>query len=129
MKKYLIAGVVAVVAFAMAGFAATLNVDGGVIQSGSDDSLTCTSDATVASYRIDDGKSLGVRFAPGTFSGCDDDVSVLVYVYGADGSQVAQGDVNAVVGNAGGSGLSINYRSGPIDPAVIERVQVILESN
>lgn len=129
MKKYLIAGVIAVVAFAMAGFAATLNVDGGIIQSGSDDTLTCTSDVQVASYTIEDGKSTGVRFAPGSFDGCDDDVSVLVYVYGADGTQKAQGDVNAVVGNQTASGLRIKYRGAPIDPAVIERVQVVLESN
>ena len=34
MKKYFIAAMVAIMAFSMAAFAATLNVDGGVVQAG-----------------------------------------------------------------------------------------------
>lgn len=42
MKKYLAAGAVAVIVFAISAFAASLNVDGGVLQAGVDDDLTCT---------------------------------------------------------------------------------------
>lgn len=47
MKKYIAAGGVAVVAFAFAASAASLNVDGGVLQSGIDRDLTCSEDAVI----------------------------------------------------------------------------------
>ena len=47
MKKYLAAAVVAVMVFAFSAFAASLNLDGGVLQAGSDLDLTCTEAATV----------------------------------------------------------------------------------
>ena len=47
MKKYVAAAVVAVMVFAFAAFAASLNVDGGVLQAGVDDDLTCADTANV----------------------------------------------------------------------------------
>lgn len=47
MKKYLIAAAVAVIAFSMAAFAATLNVNGGTVQAGIDTTLACYDDAIV----------------------------------------------------------------------------------
>ena len=47
MKKYLAAAVVAVMVFAFSAFAATLNVDGGTLQSGIDRDLTCAESADV----------------------------------------------------------------------------------
>jgi hypothetical protein len=47
MKKYLIASVVAMMAFAFAAFAASLSVNGGVLQSGVDADLTCAESANV----------------------------------------------------------------------------------
>jgi hypothetical protein len=47
MKKYLIASMVAVVAFAFAAFAAQLNVNAGPLQAGQDNNLKCGDDAVV----------------------------------------------------------------------------------
>lgn len=56
MKKYVVASVVAVMVFAVAAFAASLNVDSGVLQAGVDDDLTCAENATVAySHHSSDG--------------------------------------------------------------------------
>jgi len=49
MKKYLIAGALVLVVFATAAFAASLDLDGGVLQAGQDSDLTCT-DSAVVSY-------------------------------------------------------------------------------
>jgi hypothetical protein len=53
MKKYFIASVVAVMAFASAAFAAQLNVNGGVLQAGVDRDLTCTQGTATVSYQTD----------------------------------------------------------------------------
>jgi hypothetical protein len=47
MKKYFIASVVAIMAFAFAAFAATLNVNGGTLQAGMDTDLACFDDAAL----------------------------------------------------------------------------------
>jgi hypothetical protein len=47
MKRYLIAAAVALAVFAGAAFAATLNVDGGVVQAGQDLTLSCADNAVV----------------------------------------------------------------------------------
>jgi hypothetical protein len=47
MKKYLIAAAVALALFATAAFAASLNVDGTVLQAGQDRDLTCADNAVV----------------------------------------------------------------------------------
>jgi hypothetical protein len=47
MKKYVAAAAVAVMVFAFSAFAASLNVDGGVLQSGIDRDLTCAETAKV----------------------------------------------------------------------------------
>jgi hypothetical protein len=52
MRKYFIASVVAVLAFAFAAFAASLNVDGGVLASGQDNTLTCGNDAVVDNVEV-----------------------------------------------------------------------------
>lgn len=52
MKKYFIASVVAVMAFAFAAFAAQLSVDGGVLASGQDNTLTCGNDAVVDDVKV-----------------------------------------------------------------------------
>lgn len=124
MKKYIIAAVVAVVAFAMAGFAATLTVDGGVIQVGSDDDLTCTDDVSVASYLIEtDGvpSSFGVRFADGSFDGCAEGNTVFVKVFNADDTQI--GRATSTVG-------ANRFRwATPVPAESIERIEVILEGS
>jgi hypothetical protein len=48
MKKYAIAGGAALIAFALAAFAAGLVVNGGVLQAGQDNTLTCTDEADVS---------------------------------------------------------------------------------
>lgn len=60
MKKYAVAGLAALVVFAISAFAARLNVDGGVLQSGVDHDLTCADNAEVtydhhASYELGGG--------------------------------------------------------------------------
>jgi hypothetical protein len=47
MRKYLIAATVALALFATAAFAASLNVDGTVLQAGQDRDLTCADNAVV----------------------------------------------------------------------------------
>lgn len=47
MKKYLIAAAVALGVFATVAFAASLNVDGTVLQAGQDSDLTCADNAVV----------------------------------------------------------------------------------
>jgi hypothetical protein len=47
MKKYIAAGAVAIMVFAFAASAASLSVNGGVLQAGADNDLTCTDDADV----------------------------------------------------------------------------------
>ena len=47
MRKYAIAGLGAVAAFSMSAFAATLVVDGGALQAGVDETLTCTEGASL----------------------------------------------------------------------------------
>lgn len=47
MKKYFLAGVVAMVAFAMAAFAASLNVNAGPLQAGIDPDMVCSDDADI----------------------------------------------------------------------------------
>lgn len=48
MKKYLIASVVAMMAFAFAAFAASLTVNAGTLQAGEDTNLQCAENATIA---------------------------------------------------------------------------------
>jgi hypothetical protein len=48
MRKYLIAGAVAVMVFAFAAFAASLTVNGGTLQAGQTEDLTCTDETNVA---------------------------------------------------------------------------------
>jgi len=130
MKKYLVALGVAVLGFASAAFAATLNLDGGVIQSGKDDDLTCVEDAVVESYVIDKGASIGVRFAPNTFDGCVDGSQLHVYAYNGDDA-IARSTANDPSDGDSGKGTSVRwdgFESGPdVDPADIESVQVVVE--
>lgn len=85
MRKYFIAGVVAMVAFAMAAFAATLTVDGGVIQAGSDEDLTCTTTVTVTNYGVETDDD-SVRFAK--LSGLEPCVGEKVIIQFMDTSDV-----------------------------------------
>lgn len=68
MRKYFIAGVVAMVAFAMAAFAASLTVDGGTLQAGVDRDLTCTSDAATVSYATPNDTDGSMDFLVKTFT-------------------------------------------------------------
>lgn len=53
MKKYLVAGAVAVMVFAFSAMAASLTVDGNVLQAGDNGSdLTCTSDVEVLDWAV-----------------------------------------------------------------------------
>lgn len=88
MKKYFAAGAVAVMVFAFAAFAATLNVDGGVLQLGADRDLTCTDQADVrfTGYETDSSTSQP-GFINVQVSGLDDCGGQELFVEVFDGDQ------------------------------------------
>jgi hypothetical protein len=85
MKKYFIASMVAVMAFAFAAFAASLTVNGGVLQAGSDTDLTCTDRVEVDFVGFEgdavdsNGKRVGGGFTTVTLDGLDDCEGAFVY--------------------------------------------------
>lgn len=58
MKKYLAAAAVAVMVFAFSAFAASLNLDGGVLQAGENTDLTCTDQEVPVRWIIDNNDGL-----------------------------------------------------------------------
>lgn len=127
MKKYFIASGVAVVAFAMAAFAASLNVDGGTIQSGTDNDLKCTDNVEVVAWGVDKGKSAGVRLDAGTLSGCADSVQLHVYALDGNGTPIAR-SISHTVANAGSTLKWETFGQGPMVPIhAIKGFQIVLE--
>jgi hypothetical protein len=92
MRKYLIAAAAALVVFAVSAFAASLNVEGSVLQAGQDRDLTCTESAVVGweTQTVGNGE-FAVKKITVTFgnSGCDGKwayVAVFSYVGPPGGS-------------------------------------------
>jgi hypothetical protein len=73
MKKYLIAAAVALALFATAAFAASLNVDGTVLQAGQDLDLTCADNAVVgwATQTVGNGEFAVNRITVTFDEGCN----------------------------------------------------------
>lgn len=99
MKRYLIAASVALAVFAGAAFAATLNVDGGVLQAGQDTDLTCSDNAVVSySTQTVGGGGFAVNGITVTFDeGCDGNFAYLA-TFSGPGSQNGFG-IKEISGN------------------------------
>ena len=95
MKKYLAAAVVAVMVFAFAAFAASLNVGDSVLAAGQGDVGTCSSDdVPVHSWgaEIDSGETQWVIFDRDDFTDCLDseDHVIFVQVHDEGGTEVGR---------------------------------------
>jgi hypothetical protein len=99
MKRFLIASMAGAVVFAVAfGAAAALNVDGGVIQAGTDDTLTCDADGVhVAGWGLESDTGLVSFVRIGDISSdCSGD-AMFVRLYYDGGSLLASGSADPVV--------------------------------
>src|SRR5690606_8452000 len=88
MKKYFAASAVAIMVFAIAAFAARLNVDAGTLQVGADNDLTCTDGVDVAftGYEGDLPGSVG-GFTGAEITGLEDCEGAEVYLRIFDGDK------------------------------------------
>lgn len=104
MKRYLIAAAVALAVFAGAAFAATLNVDGGVVQAGQDLTLKCADNAAVTygTQTSGDGQfyvnKITVTF-DGACNGYYAYVAPFVYVGPPGGSTQTGFGIDQIAGN------------------------------
>ena len=95
MKKYLAAAVVAVMVFAFSAFAASLTVNGGTIQAGSDMDLRCMDEANVLAwvYRDAPPPTAVESVRIGTVNeDCQDGEVLHLILVDEDGNQVVRGE-------------------------------------
>lgn len=93
MKKYAIAGAVAVSAFAFSAFAASLDVNAGTLQAGEDRDLECADAANVAAWGYDDTNGTNLLSVKIDLVGneCSGGEHLHALLLDADGSQLARG--------------------------------------
>jgi len=132
VKRFLVAIMAGAMVFAVAfAAAATLNVNGGTIQAGEDNSVTCTDTASVAGwgYEADDGMVYNVRiFVANDCAGND----MFVTVTGAGDTTLDNSGAVALTdpGNCTAPGGSICTRvqfDSPLAPADIEDIHIVIE--
>lgn len=94
MKKYLIASVVAMMAFAFAAFAASLIVNAGTLQAGEDRDLECLDEANVAAWGYDDTHATALVYVDIVTVGenCTNDEVMHLILLNSSGSQLARGN-------------------------------------
>jgi hypothetical protein len=136
MKKYFVAAVVAMMAFAFAAFAASLNVDGGVLQAGVYNDLACAAEVEVDFVTSNNGQGFWVGGATLTFKDDNGDTTS-----NCDGEYVALSlmDEKAGVPNVApqqlvfaisadpitGGVASVDWTDGQVSVADVEQVQVL----
>lgn len=105
MRKYFIAGVVGMVAFAMAAFAASLTVNAGTLQAGDDDTLECMDEANVAAWGYNDTDDTILEYVDVVTVGedCDNGEVLHLILLEDDRSQL----------DPGGRGDSVNHPTKP----------------
>lgn len=96
MKKYFIAAVVAMVAFAMAAFAASLTVNAATIQAGEDTDVDCVDEANVAAWGYDDTSSTALKYVTvDTINeDCTNNEVMHLILLDSSGHQLARGDAD-----------------------------------
>jgi hypothetical protein len=132
MKKYLIASVVAVMAFAFAAFAASLNVTAPVLQAGETEAgaLECAGSATVVAwfYNDFDGSVDGVRVALNEGHTCTADEMLHVTPLKADGTWIdgnTRGQIMLDPSTAyAPNKWIVNSSPGPVDAGLIYGVRI-----
>ena len=133
MRKYLVAGMVAVMVFAFAAFAASLNVTANTLQTGETLSgeLECTDGVHVYAWFYNDltGDADGVRLAlldsngePDTGHSCAGD-EIYVTPRAADGGYVENNNIGRATLIADEAEYVVNFNS-PLPAADIESVRV-----
>ena len=92
MKRYLIAALAALVIFPAAAFAASLNVDGSVVQAGTDTDLTCADNAVVGwtTQTVFSGEFAVTRVTVDFDAGCDGNYA-YVAIFSGPGAQTGFG--------------------------------------
>jgi hypothetical protein len=124
MKKYLVASVVAVAVFAMSAFAASLMVDGGVLQAGTGEIGTCTDNIVVTyadPYRDETDtwvvNSLTLDSRNG--DGCGNrDFRAVVTSNGTDLSNTVQGRFS--------NGVAIDVQFEPFNATLADAVDIVV---
>jgi hypothetical protein len=107
MKKYLIAAALALVVFATAAFAASLNVDGTVLQAGQDSDLTCADNAVVGwvTQTVGNGEFAVTRITVTFDEGCDGNYG-YVAVYSSVGPPGGSSQTGFGIGPISGNQVS-----------------------
>lgn len=125
MKRFFIALIAGASVFAIAfAAAATLNVQGGTIQAGTDTSLYCDVDGVQANWGLetDDNTVRSVRIT-GIDAACEGN-ELFVKVRNGTGTLLAQG---SAVAPAGGGQVTVAFPSPWLDPSAIEQLQIWIE--
>lgn len=124
MRRFLALLSVGALAAVVIGAAAALTVNGGAIQAGEDDTLTCTNEANVLGWGLetDDGQVEFVRIEldPDTCDGND----MFVNITDGTGGVIAQGSVT-LPNLVGAGGHRVTFPA--VDAEDIEDIHVFIE--
>ncbi|MGH8870616.1 MAG: hypothetical protein ACRDWS_01395 [Acidimicrobiia bacterium] len=115
MRKYLIAAAVALVAFATTAFAASLQLDGSVLQAGQDRELTCAENAVVdwTTQTVGNGEFAVTRMTVTFDAGCDGNFG-YVAVFSAVGPPGGSTQTGFGIGPI--SGNTVSFEVNESDP-------------
>jgi len=130
MKKYLITAAVALMVFATAAFAASLNVDGTVLQAGQDSDLTCANNAVVGwqTQTVGNGEFAVTRITVTFDEGCNGNygyVAVFSSV-GPGGSTQTGFGIGQISGNQVSFDVNENLSNSEVD--MINAVSVAVKN-
>lgn len=119
MRKYLIAAAVALAVFATAAFAASLNVDGGVLQAGQDSDLTCADNAVVdwTTQTVGNGQFAATRVTVTFDDGCDGNYG-YVAVFSSVGPPGGSSQTGFGIGQISGNQVSFDVNESDVNAQV-----------
>ena len=132
MKKYLIAAVAALAVFGASAFAASLDVDGSVVQAGTDYDLTCADGAVVdyVTQTVGSGQFAVTRVNVTFDPGCEGNFGYLALFSSADpggsGSTQTGFGIQEIVGNQ--ISFEVNESSPNAAVAMINAVSVAVKN-
>jgi hypothetical protein len=133
MKKYFAAGAVAIMVFAFAAFAASLNVNAGPLQAGVTTDLKCADSVEVTYQTSNDnngfwvgGVSLQFKDADGVTDNCDGhEAAVALLKSGVGESPTQQIAFGITDGISDGEGF-IDFQDGAVRADEVNHVQVLM---